>query len=932
MDASRIEAALLGLDTFEFDLWLVNAAGAAGANASLSVTLGDASLAATATNPVSATLAQTLEAASVASGATAPADADLAVTLDDATLSATAGSPAADFAADIALEGAAVAASATAPLDADLAATLGDASLAATATSPIDGDLAVTLDGATVAGAATAPVAATLAKTLGDVGLSATATAPTDADLAATLGDATVAGVARSPVDADLAVTLEDAGLSAAATGQDVAVAELAVTLDDASVAAEANAPVSAALDKTLDAATASGTATAPVDADAAITLGQASVSSTAAAPVHASLDKTLGEATVSAVASRTANAELGATLADATVHAIATAIDVAPPSPVEPFEAARPDSWVEPRRALRRSAPITAGYRTASTALAANRRGATQWSAARDAGEDVVACRFMQEAFAALRKKRRPGPTTPPVKVRRVAQLHQALDSVSLSGAAQVSGGLDPAEFSLGSTLDVSSVSGSFVALDALNAGLGVTLEGVYVQSQAFGTVPPVSEASLAQTLAAASLSATATAPDSGEASLSKTLGPATLSADADVINEATLSKTLGAATVLGILRRPVSAVLSKTLGTAQAAATATSGGRARGSTVLTVDSSFGNGSTNATLHIQGKIDALPADGGTVVVPAGVYMIDTDRLSGGGGLKLRSRMHLQLMPGAVLKAMNNTAPRDYILLIQNVSDVEVSGSGRTVMHLQGDLATATGLFSWPAPAGESTSEWGHGIACYGSQRVTVRDMRIRECVGDGMSIGSAGTADVRIERVDFYNNRRQGLSVVAVVGLLVEDCAFVSTKGTSPECGIDVEPENNPCRNLVFRRIRVATNNKYGFLLLRRTTEQAVIDNVLIEDLISESNVSLGFQARNASNVTIRGQSFIRNNNSEGAWVDNCTNFNASGITFQNNYTKGGTNAPRNFNLVGTDSRTREDWVLRNTTPDTVIGLNYYR
>src|SRR3546814_15508044 len=62
----------------------------------------------------------------------------------------------------------------------------------------------------------------------------------------------------------------------------------------------------------------------------------------------------------------------------------------------------------------------------------------------------------------------------------------------------------------------------------------------------------------------------------------------------------------------------------------------------RARGSALINVRNhgARGNGSTDDTAAFQRAIAALPSTGGTVVVPAGTYMIDAVRK-----VRLRRRM-----------------------------------------------------------------------------------------------------------------------------------------------------------------------------------------------------------------------------------------------------------------------------------------------
>src|SRR5687768_9645893 len=128
------------------------------------------------------------------------------------------------------------------------------------------------------------------------------------------------------------------------------------------------------------------------------------------------------------------------------------------------------------------------------------------------------------------------------------------------------------------------------------------------------------------------------------------------------------------------------------------------------------------GNGVTDDTAAFQRAIDSLASGGGVVQVPAGRYLIDPLR-----SVRMRSRVDLRMAPGAKLMAKPNAAPRAYVLLAQSVSDVTISG-GAIVGERDAHLGT--------------TGEWGHGVMIRGSSRVTVRNMTISRCWGDGISIG----------------------------------------------------------------------------------------------------------------------------------------------------------------------------------------------
>jgi parallel beta-helix repeat protein len=247
------------------------------------------------------------------------------------------------------------------------------------------------------------------------------------------------------------------------------------------------------------------------------------------------------------------------------------------------------------------------------------------------------------------------------------------------------------------------------------------------------------------------------------------------------------------------------------------------------------------GDGKHDDTAAFQAAVDALPTSGGTIHVPTGTYLIDAVV-----SVNLRSRMHLEMAPDAKLMAIPNSQKRSYVLYAYKVQDVEISGGeivGERTRHLGKE------------------GEWGHGIQIRGASRISVRNIRIADCWGDGVCIGGADkqqatpSEDVFIAGVISTGNRRQGLSIGRSRKVRVYDSEFSNTYGTNPQYGIDIEPDRpGGASDIVIENCVVRDNRGGGIQIFRRVTD------VTIKDCTIENNGGRGILAVGAVNGLITG------------------------------------------------------------------------
>ena len=243
---------------------------------------------------------------------------------------------------------------------------------------------------------------------------------------------------------------------------------------------------------------------------------------------------------------------------------------------------------------------------------------------------------------------------------------------------------------------------------------------------------------------------------------------------------------------------------------------------------------SDFGFDPSNSTRFVQAALDS----GGDRIVfdrrPEGPWFSDS--------VYGRSNCEIVFEPGAELVARRGgfTRRTDALLTFSQVSNVLVRGRGRLRMWKE-----------------DYRSDGGHRhtLSIRACRNVTIEDLECCESGGDGIYISTEPHAapgfktyceNVTIRNVRCLRNLRQGISVIAVDGLLIEGCELSDTSGSAPESGVDFEPNapKDPLVNCVMRNCRFERNNGHGCeFMLVTLDETAPPVSVVIENCVSRDN-----------------------------------------------------------------------------------------
>ena len=204
-------------------------------------------------------------------------------------------------------------------------------------------------------------------------------------------------------------------------------------------------------------------------------------------------------------------------------------------------------------------------------------------------------------------------------------------------------------------------------------------------------------------------------------------------------------------------------------------------------------------SGNTDYTLQLQKGLN----ENSLVIMPDFLILI------GPQGLQLKSNSKVLFQKNSKLVVKENTKEFYSALNFENVDKVEVYFAnliGERYQHLS------------------TKGEWGMGIYIVHSKNIFIEKPIITKFWGDGVYIGKLEgitSSNIIINAALIDENRRNGISIIAGENIEIKSSIISNTYGTSPEYGIDVEP-NKPedVLNKITLTNNITYNNSKGGLL----------------------------------------------------------------------------------------------------------------
>ncbi|WP_175622846.1 right-handed parallel beta-helix repeat-containing protein [Chryseobacterium schmidteae] len=206
-------------------------------------------------------------------------------------------------------------------------------------------------------------------------------------------------------------------------------------------------------------------------------------------------------------------------------------------------------------------------------------------------------------------------------------------------------------------------------------------------------------------------------------------------------------------------------------------------------------------DGSVDYTQYIQHALDKY----NVVLLPNFLIKVNDK------GLVLHNNQVLLFQPKSALK-LNPTSQKEYSVLgLNNVNKVKIyfaNIEGDKYQHLT------------------NVGEWGFGIGIFSSNDISIYSPYIKQTWGDGIYIGqrqNIPSTYIKVYNAVIDDVRRNGMSITSADNVNVVNTYISNTNGTSPESGIDIEPDSmyDVISNINVKNLTTYNNKWAGVLLV---------------------------------------------------------------------------------------------------------------
>jgi polygalacturonase len=242
-----------------------------------------------------------------------------------------------------------------------------------------------------------------------------------------------------------------------------------------------------------------------------------------------------------------------------------------------------------------------------------------------------------------------------------------------------------------------------------------------------------------------------------------------------------------------------------------------------------------------NSTSAIQGAINSGAKK---VIIPyvGKEWVVDS--------IKLVSNQEIVLDPGVVVIAKKGSfkGKFDCLFSLRNLTNVTLRGYGATLSMRKTDYKEPEYI----------KSEHRHVLELMSCGNINVIGLKMEHSGGDGIFItrdeNFVPCRNILIRDCVCNDNYRQGVSVISVDKLRIDNCVFSNTRGTSPMAGIDLEPDDGADMlvDVVISNCISENNGGSGFIAsISRLTEKSREVSVLFVNCYSRNCLAPGLRVR---------------------------------------------------------------------------------
>ncbi|WP_423149297.1 right-handed parallel beta-helix repeat-containing protein [Rubrolithibacter danxiaensis] len=266
-------------------------------------------------------------------------------------------------------------------------------------------------------------------------------------------------------------------------------------------------------------------------------------------------------------------------------------------------------------------------------------------------------------------------------------------------------------------------------------------------------------------------------------------------------------------------------------------------------------------DGTVDYTNYIQNVLNR----NNNIIFPAFPLLINDS------GLRIKSNSILKFPKGSEIRLLPSSKAHYAIFLIESSSQISLINP-----VLIGDGNKHLG----------KSGEWGMGIKITNSSNISIYNAKISNCWGDGIYINGIKrnpSKNIKIMSSSCVSNRRNGISIISVDSLLIQDTYTANNNGTPPMCGIDIEPNSymDEVKNVKIVNARTESNLGKGISLSLEKLYGSVDKNISIylknhKDFGSSKGLHIACNNKKSligekvsGNITILNPSFRNNKTS---------------------------------------------------------------